>query len=326
MPYIFLFVAAFLSLVTGYADADTIYTNEGQEIKGIIVEDYKDRVVFSTVDGERAIMKSEIKELYYDTEEQNLIKLAVQARDKGDIAKAFAYYDKAFRINPDSKQAKDGMVLLQGYLFKKDVARKEEAVNRRNDFERYGAMGGIVKSDEDILRNDIEKLRRTVGVTFRSTDDITKFESVMRGSPAYDAGIRKGDTLVATWGKLVGYMSLKEVVEEMLKKASFETRCTIERNVSVRIDDNRNPLSSTNDLIGAALDMEFDGLTISSVNGYGPASAAGLKKDDIITAINGASTRYMPLKKAIDIIKASKDNTVNLIIRREVVIWAKEGR
>jgi uncharacterized protein (TIGR00299 family) protein len=326
MAYILLIVAAFLSLATGYAAADTIYTNEGKEIKGIVVEDYKDRIVLSTADGELTMMKSEVRELYYDTEEQNLIKLAEQARDKMDIVKAFACYDKAFKINPDSKQAKDGIVLLQGYLFKKDAARKEEAVNRRNDYERYGAMGGIVKSDEEMLNNDIEKLRTTAGIIFTSAAGITKFDSVAVGSPAYEAGIRKGDTLSAIWGKLVGYMSLREVVGEILKKASFETRCTIERGVDVRISENRNILSNTNDLIGAALNMQFDGLTISSVKDYGPASEAGLKQGDIIVAINGDSTRYMPLKRAIELIKRSKGDAVNLIVRREIVMWAKEGR
>ena len=102
--------------------SDTIYTKDGKELKGIIIEDYKDRVVFSTIDGQVTIMKSDVKELYFDTEEQNLIKLAEQARDKGDYIKAFIYYDKAFKLDPGSRAAKDGIVFLQGYLFKKDMA------------------------------------------------------------------------------------------------------------------------------------------------------------------------------------------------------------
>jgi 23S rRNA G2069 N7-methylase RlmK/C1962 C5-methylase RlmI len=46
--------------------SDTIYTKDGKELKGIIVEDYKDRIVFSTVDGQLTLMKSDVKELYFD--------------------------------------------------------------------------------------------------------------------------------------------------------------------------------------------------------------------------------------------------------------------
>ena len=306
----------FLVSLAPYSYADTIYTKEGQEIKGIVVEDYKDRVMLSTADGEITVMKSEIRELYYDTEEQNLIQLAEQSREKGDTAKAFSYYDKAFKLNPDSKQVKDGLIFLQGYLFKQDIVQKEEAVNRRNDYEQYGAQGLIAKSDEEILKDDIEKLKTTAGITFASEDGETKFENIALGSPAYEAGIRKGDTLIAIWGRLVGYMSLKEVVEAILNKASIETRCTIERKVAVSPDF----------LIGVTLNMQFDGLTVSSVKDNGPAQEAGLKQNDVIMDINGNSTRYMPLKKAVEVIKRSRGDVVNLTIRREIVMWANEGR
>ncbi|MDP3804542.1 MAG: hypothetical protein Q8Q87_03200, partial [Candidatus Omnitrophota bacterium] len=35
--------------------ADAVYTEEGKELKGIVVEDYRDRVVLSTADGEITI-------------------------------------------------------------------------------------------------------------------------------------------------------------------------------------------------------------------------------------------------------------------------------
>ena len=71
-----------------------------------------------------AIMKSDIKELYYDQEEENLIKLAEQAKEKKDYIRALTYYDMAFKANPDSKAAKDGLVFLEGYLFRKEQAQK----------------------------------------------------------------------------------------------------------------------------------------------------------------------------------------------------------
>jgi uncharacterized protein (TIGR00299 family) protein len=316
MSYIFLIVAAFLSLVTGYAAADTIYAKDGKELKGIVLEDYKDRVIFSTIDGQITVMKSDMKELYFDTEEQNLIKLAEQARDKDDYMKAFVYYDKAFKINPNSRSAKDGIVFLQGYLFKKDMSRKEEAVKRHNEFEQRGEMS-VIKSDEDELNDDLKKLRTEAGIVLTTSGGMTRIESVKAGSPADSAGIRKGDTLVAVWGRLVGYMSLKEVVETMLEKNSLETKIALERDITVRV--------RPSDSIGAALSMQFDGLTVSAVKEGSTASEADLGPNDLITAINGNSTRYMPLNKAIALIKRSRDEKVNLTIRKDMVMWGKGG-
>ena len=321
-----LMIAGSLAMTIGYLSADTIYTNDNKELKGIVVEDYKDRLLFSTVDGEETLMKADIKELYYDTEEQNLIKLAEQSRDKGDFIKAFVYYDKAFKLNPDSKQAKDGIVFLQGYLFKKDMSQKEEAVRRHNEFEQFGQRPEIiVKSDEENLKEEIGRLRDTVGIAIRSKGGVTEIGNVKIGSPAYEAGIRNGDILVAIWGRLVGYMTLGEVVETILEKTSLETKCTIERKVDVRIGENRNLSSNTNDLIGITLNMQFDGLTISAVKEGSSAAGAGLKQKDLITEINGNSTRYMTFKRAIELIKKSKGDTVDLVTQREVVIWGKQG-
>ena len=82
------FFICFGILAAGLTQADTVIMKDGKEVKGIVLEEYKDRMLISTVDGERSLMKEEIKELYFDTEEQNLIKLAEQARDKGDFVKS----------------------------------------------------------------------------------------------------------------------------------------------------------------------------------------------------------------------------------------------
>jgi len=310
------FIALNSQLPTLNLYADTIYTKDGKELKGIIIEDYRDRIIFSTIDGQVTVMKSDVKELYFDTEEQNLIKLAEQTRDKGDYIRAFIYYDKAFKLNPESMAAKDGIVFLQGYLFKKDMLQKEEVVKRHNEFEQRGQVSEV-RSDEDRFNDDLKRLRSDVGTTLTASGGVTRIEDVRAGSPADGAGIRKGDTLVAIWGRLVGYMSLREVVETLLEKSSLETKITLERNIAVRV--------SPSDSIGAALSMQFNGLTVSVVEEGSAASEAGLRLNDLITAINGNSTRYMPLKRAIELIKRSRDGKVNLTVRKDMVIWGKGG-
>ena len=133
--------------------------------------------------------------------------------------------------------------------------------------------------------------------------------------------MRKGDRVIAVWGRLTGYMTLKEVMGILLEKPSLELKCDIERTVSINV--NPGVWTNTNNLIGASFSMEFDGLTVSGVKEYGAAIAAGLKKSDLITAIDGKSTRYMPLKNAIDLIKNSQGGSIKLTLRREVLIWRR---
>lgn len=314
--FIFLFLTLNSQLPTPSLFADTIYMKNQKELKGIVIEDYKDRIVFSTMDGQITIMKSDIKEMYFDTEEQNLIKLAELAKDKKDYIKAFMYYDKAFKLNPASRAAKDGLVFLQGYLFKKDISHKEEVVKRHNEFEQRGTVPEI-KSDEEKLNDDLNKLRTETGMILMTSDGVTRIENVRPGSPAAAAGIINGDTLVAIWGRLVGYMSLKEVVQALLEKNSIETKITVGRDVDVRVGPDGS--------IGATLAIKFDGLTIIAALKNGAAYEAGLRPDDLIMEINGESTRYMPLKKSIELIKKSKNGRVNLIIRKDVIMWGKGG-
>ncbi|MFA6078765.1 MAG: PDZ domain-containing protein [Candidatus Omnitrophota bacterium] len=311
----------FLVLAVSLAGADTIYTKDGKELKGIVVEDYRDRIVFSTVDGEVSIMKSDINELYYDGEEDNLIKLAEQALERGDHMKAFAYYDRAYKINPNSRKAKDGIVFLQGLLFRKEQSQKEAVVRRQEEFERHGKYVAPQKSDEAEVAKTIEKLRETIGISFEVKGDFPEVTNVRTGSPSYVAGIRRGDLLIAIWGKLTGYMSQQDLVDHLMEKTSLEVKCTIERTIDVAISGLRTPISTPNDLIGAVVGIGFDGLLITGVREGGGAASAGIEKDDLVMAINGESTRYMPLKKAVEMIRGSRESSVRLTIRREVTFW-----
>ena len=326
----YLILLAILSIVSGFASsdifADTVSTRDGKEIRGIVVEDYKDRIKFSTADGEIMLMKSDIRELDFDSEEDNLVKLANQAQEHRDYDTAFAYYEKAQKLNPVSKQVRDGLVFVQSYLYRKDELKKQDAVNKLAALENNGGAGGLAfNNEEEELKEAAEKLKDSRGLTLKLKGNAIQIASVLPDSPAFESDIKKGDLLVAIWGKLVGYMTLKDILDILVKKSPLETRCTIERIVEAPINKNRNLLSGTNDLIGCDFSMEFDGLTVTRVKDDGPASSSGIMKDDLVVAIDGQSTRYMPLKNAIEIIKNSKEDNVKLTIRREVALWGKGG-
>ena len=292
--------------------ADTIQMKDGKENKGIVVEDYQDRIVLSTAGGEVTLKKSDIKELYFDNEEENLVKLADQAKDRHDYARAFTYYNMALKINPDFKDANDGLVFLQGYLFRKEESEKLDDIKRRENIERYGTVVPTEKTqtEDERFRSLTDRLRAVIGLTLEIEKGFPKVIDVRLKSPAYAAGIRKNDRLVALWAKMTGYMSLAELMETMLDKPSLEIKCGIERTLEIYPE-------------GLSLTMELKGLTVSGLREEAAQEDQGLKKDDLIVSINGQSTRYMPLKKALALIKGSKD-TVKLVIRRDALIWRGE--
>ena len=209
---------AVLSLISALslqvsAFADTVTLKRGKEVKGIVVEDYQSRIVMSTVDGEQTIMKDDIGEIYYDTEEDNLIKLAERARASRNFVKAYGLYEKALKINPKSKAAQDGLVFCQSYIVRRQEAEKANDVQKRADFERYGGMAGGMQGEAPKEEDLKTRLNDALGMTLVIKDGIPAVEFVRQKSQASEAGIKVGDYIVAVWSRLTGYMSLKEIVD-----------------------------------------------------------------------------------------------------------------
>jgi membrane-associated protease RseP (regulator of RpoE activity) len=283
--------------------------NDGSTMKGIVVEDYKDRVVLSTEYGEKTVMKSDIGELYYDNEEENLIKLAEQARERRDYARAFGYYNLAYKKNPLSRAAKDGFVFLQGYLFRQEEKRKMDEIKKRGDFEQGLVAEDAARAGTMGAKDPAARMKEAIGITLVSKDGSILVDSVRKNSPADDAGIEQGDYLVAIWGRLVGYMSLDDVINILLDKPSLEIKCTVRRTILA-------------DTSRAVFGMDIDGLKAVSIKNGDGGTGGYLKEDDLVTAIGGRPTRYMPFKKAMAAMKRSK--TVELTIDRELLIWRKD--
>lgn len=306
------------------AHADTIRTTGGDELKGIVVEDYKDRVIFSTVDGEKTILKSRIKELYVDSEEDNLLRLAERAKDRGEYGRSYDYYSMVLKINPASRQAKDGVTNLSSYLFRQEEIRKEEDIKRQESIDKFGAMITPQKQEDEAVREAAEGLRDRLGITLVMNGPFPKVENISKTLGAYQAGMRKGDLVMSVWGRLTGYMKLGDVMAALSGENSLEIKCVIERTVDVRVARG-GFFPGPAKMIGASLSMEFDGLTVKDVESGSQAEGAGIEKGDLITAIDGQSTRYMPIKKAVGVIRKAAGGKIKLTIRKELVLWRNGG-
>jgi predicted metalloprotease with PDZ domain len=299
--------------------ADTITRKDGSEIKGVVVEEYKDRLVFSTADGEIKIMKSDIRNIILDDEDANLIRLAEKARSDGDYAKAAGYYEKALAITPGSRAAKDGLLFIQLRSYQKDVANKAADIEKMAMIDQSG-FAPAKKTESAEVDGLKKRLMDSIGMSLVFDKGFPVVERLKENMPAQDAGIMRGDRIVAIWGRLTGYLSLEEVMDILLNKGSMEVRCTVERTVKVPMKRGRNAIAPA-DRIDASLGIGPEGLAIFSLKDGGLSARAGLDKADLIVAIDGMPTRYLQLGRALALIGDSEGDSVKLTFRRDVVIW-----
>jgi len=314
-----LLVMGALSLVSD-ASSDTVYLKDQEVLKGIVVEEYKDRIVLSTANGEQLIMRKDTEMVVYDEMENNLVNLGEQYRQKGDLQRALYYFKKAYGINPDSKAAKDGVSFVSGNMFRKDQDRKAEVVRRREIVESWRAIEPEAVPQPQQLESSADVLRGKIGIEIEPANGNFVISGVLNDSPADQAGMKKGDLIVAVWGRLTGYLSTEEVIDLMSGPKYRELRVTVQRQIQIRKNE-INFFSSVDSLIDAKLDMKIDGLTVVQVKQGGIAGAAGLEDNDLIVSIDNESTRYMPLKKAVALIKDQNRQAVTFLVRKEMVLW-----
>lgn len=293
--------------------ADTIITKEGKEIKGIVVENYTDRVVVSTYEGEKRFLKKDIRKILYDAKGKNFIELGDAYTARREYEKAYFYYEKSLAGDPGDQIARDKMNYVLGYLFRKANKEKQDAVKRRKELEE-GIKTGIR------AENFEKELEDTMGMRITLDNGAIKISKVFKDSPAEAAGLKEKDIMVSVWGRLTGYMPEEDVARFLVREIPGEVKLGIERTVILKTPGTKGKY---NDVIGGELGMRVDGLTIIELVPGGPGMIAGIKKNDLIVNLNGASTRYMPLKEAFEAIEKGRASPIVFTIRRNMTAWRK---
>lgn len=308
--YLFLH-GIFLSVAPALADA--VYLKDGRELKGIIVEDYNDRIVISTYEGEKTLFKDNISRMFYDLMEQNLVKLGDKHMSRRELSKAYFYYEKAYKLNPEHKEAFEKMNYVMGRLFREQQQAKQREIEKRREIKNWPK--GISLPD----KNSPNKLEKALGIRMAEEAGGIKIKEVLMNSPAFRAGLLANDTLVSVWGKLTSYMPKDEVEKILLEESLGEVKLSIKRNIV--LNKKKRAYAGYQEIIGGKLDMFINGLTLVRIEKDMAGQRAGLAENDLIVTINGASTRYMPFKDAIEAIENKSNNTITLAVRRDVTVW-----
>ncbi|MFH1867441.1 MAG: PDZ domain-containing protein [Candidatus Omnitrophota bacterium] len=305
-----------------FSHADTIQLKDNTVEKGIVVENYHDRLILSTIDGEKEVKKRDIKDLEYDRLEQNLVAMGDLSYQKDNIIKAFEYYEKAYYINPDYKEAKDKFLHMRSVLQKRPEEKiKSDVDRRRSIFMKSGRL--YEPQDTAKISKTLEwQFRKAVGLVLEPDNYMPKVTMVVAASAGDKAGFMKGDIIYSVWGRLTGYFSLENIISMILESPSREVAFTARRKILIAAG---NSEASAIDELGFSLGIKEDGLYVSEVKERSLAAKSGLYVNDIVTDINSENTRYMPLKDAVTFVnRSAKAGKVELCILRDIVLWKEE--
>lgn len=269
--------------------ADTIFLIHGDTIKGIVTEQYEDRVVISVPGGEIGIYRNRILRISFDKLEQNYLQLGDKYLEKKQFDKALQLYKRAVKANPNFQEAKDALLKLED-------RKRAQAIERQKK--------------EELLR----KIREESEITLENMlgikiDNENKME-IYPNSPASKKGIQAGDKLISIYNQLVKHMPLSNIHKYLIGSGTGEVKLTIERHIRI----------TKSGRLGIRIDIKQTGLTMTEVVKNSLAERAGLKAGDKITAINGKGTRYMNMKQVVKNLKQRSAGQLNLAIRRNIVL------
>ena len=254
-----LIIIIFLFFVTSI-HADTINMKNGDRIKGLVVDEYVDRITMNTVDGEKDILREDIEDVEYDTPEQTFIQLGKSYDAKGWYDKASFYYKKAMEINPDHNEARE--LYLASYT---KSWRQKERITKKEIKWRNMIIDWWKDKDKKtpLPQKDYSSLlKKSLGFSLSEKGGYFKIASLRPYSMAAKSGIKKGDLLVGIWGRLIRYSKMKEVAEELLGPKHSELKILVEKKIVIPKKLKTDNLYKE---LGISLSFEYEGLLIKDI-------------------------------------------------------------
>ncbi|MBI3614985.1 MAG: PDZ domain-containing protein [Candidatus Omnitrophica bacterium] len=284
-------ISAFLLLLTQLCSpllpqalADVVYLKSGKDLKGLVVEEHRDRILVNTEGKEVFLLRKEIDEVFYDDPERNYLYLGNQALEGGELNLAKEFFRKSLQINSGFQEAEEALHCLE------DLQRKEKVSPGQPD--------------------PAAALKLQWGLELGRTNPYPTVRVVREGSLAARAGIAAGDSLVSVWGSSLGFLPVEEAARALLGPPATKVKLVLQRDVEL----------SPGLMLGITLGMERLGLTVTAVSQGGAAQGHGINPLDRIVSIQGRSTRYLPLNQARRILEVVKEERVSLRIHRDLMI------
>ncbi|MBI3318012.1 MAG: hypothetical protein HYZ90_02545 [Candidatus Omnitrophica bacterium] len=287
-----LFLIAYPLCLTA-AFADTVYLKSGESLKGLVVEEHRDRIVLSTEAGEQTFFRRDLDDVFYDDPERNYLYLGEQALEAENFSAARGFFRKALQIYPEFQEADDALKRLEDLQRKRSVSWK--AARPEADLEgQWGLLLSAYTPSSGPSR------------------PWPRVEKAKPGSLAERLRLLPGDELISFWGDSLAFFSPSEAAEVLLGPTKTPVKLTIQRRVLLA------PNPTGRDWPGLELEMSRMGLTVSKVEPKQPAASSGLLAGDRIVQLGEISTRYLPLPEARKVFQDSKTQGILMTVHRDL--------
>ncbi len=297
--------------------ADTVLLKNGKELKGLVVEEHADRIILSTEKEELPIIRAGITEIQYDDPEQNFMKIGKSYEAEGKYGEALAYYEKALELNPGFEDARKAAMAMRNRFWSMTIeGPRGEMEKKQAIYDSWGSGRPLEAVDKQRSSSQAKDLRERMGLTLEKKGDWVRVAQISPKKDAAIAGLRKGDRLVAIDGESLRYLPEEVVTRKMLEPRYSNFTLEIERESQVVKSSPRDSLAD----LGLRLRLEYQGLVLDKVKSGSAAQSGGLKEGDLLTEVNGLSTRYMPLGKLSRFVQDLRQDSVVFSIRRPALL------
>jgi C-terminal processing protease CtpA/Prc len=316
----FIFMGECLALslfLCGPLWADTLILKNGKELKGLVVEKHADRVILSTEKGEVPILLKSLKDIRYDDPAQNFMQIGAAFEKENKMPQALAYYEKALEINPELSEAQRAVDGIKNrFLAQITEGPRDEVEKQQMIHEAWSQQRSVQDLIEKKKIEEVKALRAGLGIVLEKKGDWVRLEYVDPKKAAHIAGLRKNDRLAAIDGQSLRYLTAEAVGRLMLSPRFSNFILEFERDCFVKKETAKGRLKD----LGFKLKLKYEGVITHSVKEGGSAYLAGIRNKDLVIALDGEATRYMPLKELVRKIEQSEEDRLVFTVRRSVIL------
>ena len=300
----------FISFIclTDLVEADIIYLKTGQKIEGHIEEEDSGVVKVVTVLGEVELDKERIKDIEYSEPLSNYFNLAEAFLREKKFKRAIDYYNKVLQINPDFKEAKEGLIKAEKAL--KENIKYLERIKKREIAERKRLKQKKLKE----LTSLRENVAKDLGMILGKTDEGYQIQEVVIASRAYLADLKKNDIIVEINNREARNLSENEILSALLKDERINL--TISRRLNIETNSFVYNNRGVNGIGVFIIKDNDNNVIVDQVIENTPAYLSNIKAGDYFVSVCGKSTKDFSLEDISNLIQ--REDRVNVDILRKI--------
>ncbi|MBF0254097.1 MAG: PDZ domain-containing protein [Candidatus Omnitrophica bacterium] len=318
-----LLTGALCAALSGPVTADTVVLNSGQSIKGLVVENHEDRIVISTADGEKVVLKSDYQQIDYDEPAYSLMEFARDFDHRKKYIEALSYYEKALELNPELDEARKAAMAIRNRLWASHTEGPVAELSKQQDIRDAWSAD---QSLEEIVRQKQKDLNALLWdrMGLKLSDgagDWVSVEAVRLGSEVFKRGVRQGDLLQAVDGQSLRHLKIDAVRQKILEPRYSSMTLDVLR--SYRLGD-AGVKSRRLGNLGLRLKQEYQGPMISDVKPLSPADRAGIREGDLVIEVADKPTRYLKIKQVKRLIERGGSGGSAIVVLKRTLQMSRK--